>query len=139
MARVAVASSRRLVDVHAVMELLGVCDQTVYRMARRGAFAYFRDPLTRSWRFPLDSVEAFVAANTTPARPHREDVSGGHRSARKPRARRAATPAQRAEDTPPWEGFSQAPTRRAAGGGGTRTNGAASSAATHRSTRPRDS
>lgn len=112
----------RLVSVGAAAGLLGVCDETVYRLARRRVIAYFRDPETGSWRFVVASIEAYLAANTVPARPRVVDVTPASRE-RKPRARQTAA---RATGNEPWRG-SVFGTRPAAGG--EQTNGAASSAA----------
>jgi excisionase family DNA binding protein len=116
----------RLVRVSAAAELLGVSDQTVYRLAGRGAIAYFRDPITWHWLFVVNSIERFLAANTVEARRIVEMEPVARRRRTRPSAE-STTSAQ----GQPWEGFSTSG-RRAGGGRIPTTDRAASSAASQR-------
>jgi excisionase family DNA binding protein len=90
----------RLVRVSEAAELLGVSDETVYRMARRRQIAYLRNPVTGHWLFPTTGIEAYIAANTVPARPM-ADLTPAPRE-RKRRERTVATPASAGDE--PWRG-----------------------------------
>ena len=116
----------RLVKLADAMALLACSDETVYRMARAGLIAYLRNPVTGSWRFRVDSIEAYIAANTVPARPPVIAATPATPRRRRSARNSAAAPAQDA----PWVGSVFGP-RTASGE--TNTNRAASSAA--RSTR----
>lgn len=118
----AARSGARLVAVGAAAELLGVCDETVYRMARRRQISYLRDPIAGTWRFFVASIEAYLAANTVPARPPSPPDTSGQQQ-RQPRRRQAAAGAAPSSDAP-WAGSVFGPRR-----GRKTTTGAASSAA----------
>lgn len=78
-------AERRLVRVGEAKRLLGCSDTTVYRYADLGLIAEWTNPVTGSKRYVLSSIEAFIAANTTPARPHVVEVTPAPKR-RKPRS-----------------------------------------------------
>lgn len=91
---------RKLLKVKAAAELLDVSTTTVYRLIERRAIAVFRDPVTGRVRISPDSIDAFIRANTIPARPL-VDVTPIPR-ARKARARTVAGSASAGDE--PWRG-----------------------------------
>lgn len=59
----------RWIRVSEAARRLGVCDQTIYRLCRRGRLGYYRDEDTGLWRVDSASVTAYERARTvTPLR-----------------------------------------------------------------------
>lgn len=57
----------RWIRVSEAARQLGVCDDTVYRLCRRGRLGYYRDEDTGLWRIDAASVTAYERARTVTA------------------------------------------------------------------------
>lgn len=57
----------RWIKVIEAADQLGVSDETIYRLCRRGRLTYRRDPDTGSWRVDAHSVAAYERAGTVVA------------------------------------------------------------------------